>query len=92
MVVEITPKGIENLRWKFYIIWVVLNGAFVPFTYFLYPETAGRTLEDIDHYFRGQPSLLVFRDKVQILKLKFRVASLTRLTDRHTVYTTDGVH
>ena len=25
---------------------------------------AGRTLEDVDHYFRGQPSALVFRDKV----------------------------
>lgn len=63
MVVEITPIGIESLRWQFYIIWTVLNGSFVPFTYFLYPETAGRTLEDIDTYFREKPSLLVFRDK-----------------------------
>ena len=67
MVVEITQIGIETLKWKFYIIWTVLNGSFVPFTYFLYPETAGRTLEDIDGYFRDQPSLLVFRDKVRIL-------------------------
>ena len=64
MVVEITQIGIQNLQWKFYIIWTVLNGSFVPFTYFLYPETAGRTLEDIDHYFRKQPGLLVFRDKL----------------------------
>lgn len=64
MVVEITPIGIQNLQWQFYIIWTVLNGSFVPFTYFLYPETAGRTLEDIDHYFRDRPSVLVFRDKV----------------------------
>jgi hypothetical protein len=63
MVVEITPIGIQTLRWRFYIIWTVLNGFFVPFTYFLYPETAGRTLEDIDSYFRDQPSLLVFRDE-----------------------------
>jgi hypothetical protein len=35
MVVEITPIGIETLHWKFYIIWTVLNGSFVPFTYFL---------------------------------------------------------
>lgn len=27
--------GIKTLRWQFYIIWVVLNGSFVPFTYFL---------------------------------------------------------
>lgn len=69
MVVEITPIGVSTLRWKFYIIWTVLNGAFVPFTYFLYPETAGRTLEDIDAYFRGNPSLLVFRDKVRTFAL-----------------------
>ncbi|KAK5127868.1 hypothetical protein LTR85_004985 [Meristemomyces frigidus] len=64
MVVEITQIGIESLQWKFYIIWTVFNGAFVPFTYFLYPETASRTLEDIDLYFRGQPSLFVHRDKL----------------------------
>jgi hypothetical protein len=28
-----------------------------------YPETAGRTLEDIDHYYQENPPLLVFRDK-----------------------------
>jgi len=32
MVVEITPIGIKTLNWKFYIIWTVLNGSFVPFT------------------------------------------------------------
>ena len=63
MVVEITPDGVNNLRWKFYIIWTVLNASFVPIVYFFYPETAGRTLEDIDDYYRNDPSLLVFRDK-----------------------------
>lgn len=63
MVVEITPTGIRNLGWKFYIIWTVLNFSFVPTVYFFYPETAGRTLEDLDSYFRDQPGLLVFGDK-----------------------------
>jgi hypothetical protein len=63
MVVEITPSGIENLRWQFYIIWTVFNFAFVPIVYFFYPETAGRTLEDVDRFFLENNSLLVFRDK-----------------------------
>ncbi|KAF4549817.1 Sugar (and other) transporter-like protein 18 [Elsinoe fawcettii] len=63
MVVEITPPGIQSLGWKFYIIWTIFNGAFVPIVYFFYPETAARSLEDLDRYFRESPSLFVFRDK-----------------------------
>ena len=63
MVVEITPIGIQNLKWKFYIVWTVFNASFVPLVYFFYPETADRTLEDIDAYYRESPPLLVFRDK-----------------------------
>ncbi|KAL9063958.1 MAG: hypothetical protein Q9157_008011 [Trypethelium eluteriae] len=63
MVVEITPIGIQTLQWKFYIIWTVFNFAFIPTVYFFYPETAGRTLEDLDRYFRENHKVLVFRDK-----------------------------
>jgi hypothetical protein len=66
MVVEITPIGIQNLKWRFYIIWIVLNAAMVPAVYLFYPETAGRTLEDIDEYYRTNPPLFVFRDKEAI--------------------------
>ncbi|KAH6638811.1 general substrate transporter [Boeremia exigua] len=63
MVVEITPPGIRTLGWKFYIIWCVFNFAFIPIVFFFYPETAGRTLEDLDRYFAGDAPLLVFKDK-----------------------------
>ena len=56
-------SGIQNLAWKFYIIWTILNASFVPIVYFIYPETADRSLEDIDDYYRTNPPLLVFRDK-----------------------------
>lgn len=65
-VVEITPIGIQNLQWKFYIIWTVLNASFVPIVYLFYPETAGRTLEDLDRIFREHPPMLIYRDKVAI--------------------------
>ncbi len=58
MVVEITPIGIESLGWQFYIIWTVFNAAFVPIVYLFYPETADRSLEDIDRLFRENNDIL----------------------------------
>ncbi|KAI9710446.1 MAG: hypothetical protein M1812_007414 [Candelaria pacifica] len=66
MVVEITPIGIENLQWKFYIIWVIFNASFVPIVYFFYPETADRSLEDLDRLFRNNHDIFVFKDKAAI--------------------------
>lgn len=62
-VVEITPIGIQTLHWKFYIIWTVFNASFVPIVYLFYPETADRSLEDIDRLFRENSSIFVFKDK-----------------------------
>lgn len=59
MVVEVTPIGIQNLAWRFYVIWTVLNFSFLPVIYFFYPETSNRTLEDIDRYFREVHSFFV---------------------------------
>ncbi|KAL4963229.1 sugar porter family MFS transporter [Aspergillus stella-maris] len=61
-IVEITPIGIQNIGWKFWIVWTVLNAIFLPIIYFIYPETANRTLEDIDTYYRTNPSLIVTGD------------------------------
>ncbi|MCJ1232343.1 hypothetical protein MMC14_000295 [Varicellaria rhodocarpa] len=66
MVVEITPIGIQTLHWKFYIIWTIFNAAFVPIVYFFYPETADRTLEDIDRLFREDHGVIVCRNKEAI--------------------------
>ncbi|RWA12165.1 hypothetical protein EKO27_g2942 [Xylaria grammica] len=59
IIVEITPIGINNLGWKFWIVWTLTNTAFLPIIYFVYPETANRTLEDLDFYYRSNPSLIV---------------------------------
>ncbi|KAM0199203.1 hypothetical protein ACHAPA_012311 [Fusarium lateritium] len=62
VIVEITPIGIQNLGWKFWIVFTVFNAAFMPVIYFIYPETANRTLEDLDEYYRNNPSLIVTQD------------------------------
>ena len=58
--------GIQNLGYKFWIIWAVICFSFIPITYFLYPETANRTLEDIDRFFETNPGLLIHRNKLAV--------------------------
>ncbi|KAJ6181322.1 hypothetical protein N7519_011783 [Penicillium mononematosum] len=62
IVVEITPIGIQSIGWKFWIVWTVSNAVFLPILYFFYPETANRSLEDLDAYYRTNPSLIVTGD------------------------------
>ena len=62
-VVFVTPLGIARLGSHFYTIWTVLNGLMVPILYLFYPETAGRSLEDIDGMFIEHPTVWVFTRK-----------------------------
>lgn len=62
-VVFVTPIGIARLGSHFYTIWTVLNGLMVPILYLFYPETAGRSLEDIDGMFEEHPTVWVFTRK-----------------------------
>ena len=59
-VVFVTPLGIAKLGSQFYIIWTVLNALIVPIIWIFYPETAGRSLEDIDRMFEAHPTVWVF--------------------------------
>ncbi|OJD33744.1 general substrate transporter [Diplodia corticola] len=63
VVVEIAPIGIQSLGWRFWIVWTVFNAAFLPVIYLFYPETANRSLEDLDEYYRTDPSPIVIRDR-----------------------------
>ena len=47
----ITPIGLTNLNYKFYIIWAVFGLAFTFICYFFYPETARKSLEEMDFLF-----------------------------------------
>ncbi|GFF40254.1 sugar transporter STL1 [Aspergillus udagawae] len=62
VIVEITPIGIQNIGWKFWIVWTITNAVSLSIIYYLYPETANRTLEDLDAYYRSNPPLIVTGD------------------------------
>ena len=48
---QITPPGTTNLANKYWIIFAVLNASFIPVVYFFFPETNGRSLEEMDGIF-----------------------------------------
>ncbi|KKA22533.1 Sugar transporter STL1 [Rasamsonia emersonii CBS 393.64] len=51
MVVMITPVAFSSIGWRTYIIFAVFNAASIPILYWCYPETAYRSLEEMDIIF-----------------------------------------
>jgi len=58
VVVMVTPIGLAKLNYKFFFIWAAFNLSFTPIVYFFYPETARKSLEQIDIEFIGRPGIL----------------------------------
>lgn len=53
----ITPVAINSIGYQYYIVYAVI-GACIPITvYFLFPETMGRNLEEIELLFKESPSV-----------------------------------
>ena len=52
-VVFVTPIAFHDIGYKTYIIFAVLNAAILPAVYFLFPECAYRTLEEMDVIFHA---------------------------------------
>ncbi|CAG7922132.1 unnamed protein product [Penicillium olsonii] len=51
LIVMITPPAFKNLGYQTYIMFAVFNAALIPAVYFFFPETKGRTLEELDIMF-----------------------------------------
>ncbi|KAI0690854.1 hexose transporter [Cytidiella melzeri] len=52
----VNPIGIKNAGWKYYLSYVIFLGFEVVFVYFLFPETSGKSLEEL---------AFLFEEKVQ---------------------------
>ncbi|KAK4705020.1 hypothetical protein P7C70_g1189, partial [Phenoliferia sp. Uapishka_3] len=50
-VVQWTPPMLTSITWGTFLFFAVINALFIPVIYFWYPETSGRTLEEIDLIF-----------------------------------------
>ncbi|KAI1450288.1 general substrate transporter [Annulohypoxylon stygium] len=64
VIVQFTKAGVDNLGWRFYLLFAGFCWSFLPIVFLFYPETSRRTLEDMDEMFKHHDNLLVFRDKI----------------------------
>ncbi|KAH9911642.1 general substrate transporter, partial [Amylocystis lapponica] len=69
LVAEITPPAISHIGSRTYVIFGVFNVVFIPIVYFFYPETKGKTLEQIDLLFSG-PKVLLDLSQAELLALQ----------------------
>jgi len=51
MVVMVTPVAFASIGYKTYVVFAVINAFMVPSVYFFFPETAYRSLEELDEIF-----------------------------------------
>lgn len=67
----VTPVAINNIGYQYYIVYACI-GACIPISvFFLYPETMGRSLEELEVIFKDSPSVM---GTVRYAKYKPRLA------------------
>ncbi|ETS86282.1 hypothetical protein PFICI_00110 [Pestalotiopsis fici W106-1] len=56
VIAEITPIAFVSIKWRYYIVYAVIGFCVVPLVYFLFPETKGKSLEEMNTLFsEGNP-------------------------------------
>lgn len=51
LVVVVTPTAIDNIQWKYYMVYAITNICFVPIIWKFYVETTNLSLEQVDRLF-----------------------------------------
>jgi len=67
VVVMVTSPSFANITWRTYIVFGALNAFIIPVVYLFFPETAGRSLEDMDVVFA-----LAYKERVSAVTVSLR--------------------
>lgn len=68
MVVMVTPVAFANIEYNTYTVFAVINAFMVPCVYFFFPETAYRSLEEMDEIFHKVHGFKGAFDVVKVAK------------------------
>jgi hypothetical protein len=50
----INPIGLDNIGWYFFLVYIFILAGEIVFVYFFFPETHGRTLEELAFLFEDK--------------------------------------
>jgi hypothetical protein len=53
----VTPVAIDTIGWKYYLVFLIISALILPVVYFGYPETMGRSLEELEVMFTEGKSI-----------------------------------
>jgi sugar porter (SP) family MFS transporter len=53
----VTPVAIETIGWKYYLVFLIISAIIVPIVFVFYPETMGRSLEELEMMFSSGRSI-----------------------------------
>ncbi|CBQ69845.1 conserved hypothetical protein [Sporisorium reilianum SRZ2] len=62
MIGQVTPKALESVGWKYYILFAVGGFSNAVTFWLILPETKGRTLEEVDAFIESTPWIVAFHD------------------------------
>lgn len=66
----ITPVAFENIKHHTYTVFAIINAIMVPVTYFCFPETRRRSLEEMDEVFAEVHGFKGVFDVVHVARTK----------------------
>ncbi|KAL0934333.1 sugar transporter [Colletotrichum truncatum] len=66
----VNPIGMENIGWRYYIVYCCLLAVFLFVTWYLFPETKGHSLEEIAVIFDGPQAVEDFEDSSDLKEEK----------------------
>ncbi|KIW89540.1 uncharacterized protein Z519_09696 [Cladophialophora bantiana CBS 173.52] len=66
--VQVTPIAIEHISWKYFMIFVICTALYTVIFYFYFPETANKTLEEVEELF-GDPVAIHIEDAARQAEL-----------------------